>query len=172
MTWVAHSAAKIRSTGLLKMASSVQLYPRKTEAGTAISNPLPPLIQTPSGLAILELQGSINLPHAGEGGEDAGPQEISVGRLVFPDYHPETQDPSSTSWMKRVHLYVGEHQRLTGEVKKLPKAIAIIKKQVRPGEDVEMADGKSEPTAADLEVVEIVKYKLVFSQRPEPVGTG
>ncbi|KAI0884661.1 uncharacterized protein GGS22DRAFT_164051 [Annulohypoxylon maeteangense] len=153
------------------MASSVRLHPRKPGGEVTSSNPLPQLIQTPSGLAILELQGTINLPENHENGEGIS-QEIAVGRLVFPDYHPETQDPSSTYWMKRVHLYVGEHQRLTGEVKKLPKAMAIIKKRASPEEDVDMNEGNSETTTEDLEVVEIVKYKIVFSQRPEPVGTG
>ncbi|OTB03555.1 hypothetical protein M426DRAFT_321710 [Hypoxylon sp. CI-4A] len=151
------------------MASSVKLHPRKPQ-GKSIQNPLPQLLQTPSGLAILELQGTINLPQKHEGGE-GNPEEMSIGRIVFPDYHPETQDPASTSWMKRVHLYVGEHQRLTGEVKKLPKAMAIIKKKAKAGDDVDMADGGSTSKSDDLEVVEIVKHKIVFSQRPEPVGT-
>ncbi|KAI0900521.1 hypothetical protein F4806DRAFT_448924 [Annulohypoxylon nitens] len=153
------------------MDFSIRLHPRKLGNETSNPNPLPQLIQTPSGLAILELQGTINLPENHENGE-ANLEGIAVGRLVFPDYHPETQDPSSTSWMKRVHLYVGEHQRLTGEVKKLPKPLAIIKKQTSSGGDVNMNDGNSESTMGDLEIVEIVKHKLVFSQRPEPVGTG
>ncbi|KAI4869135.1 chromosome transmission fidelity protein 8 [Hypoxylon rubiginosum] len=152
------------------MTSSVQLHPRKPEAKATSQSPLPQLIQTPSGLAILELQGTINLPQAGENSEHNTP-EVDVGRIVFPDYHPDTQDPSSTSWMKQVYLYVGEHQRLTGEVKKLPKAMAIIKKRAKSGDDIDMADDHSESTTEDLEVVEIVKHKLVFSQRPEPVGT-
>ncbi|KAI1139531.1 hypothetical protein F5Y05DRAFT_379312 [Hypoxylon sp. FL0543] len=152
------------------MAPTVQLHPRKPGTKTTSPNPLPELIQTPSGLAILELQGTFNLPEDHEDSEDNS-QEVEIGRLVFPDYHPDTQDPSSTSWMKRVHLYVGEHQRLTGEVKKLPRAMAIIKKQANPGEDVHMSDGQSNSTTEELEVVEIVKYKLVFSQRPEPVGS-
>ncbi|KAI0843316.1 hypothetical protein F5Y06DRAFT_254638 [Hypoxylon sp. FL0890] len=153
------------------MASTVHLHPRKSGNETISPNPLPQLIQTPSGLAILELQGTINLPEDHEYNEDNS-QETAIGRLVFPDYHPDTQDSSNTSWMKRVHLYVGEHQRLTGEVKKLPKAMAIIKKRAKSGEDVDMSDGQSSSTIEELEVVEIVKYKLVFSQRPEPVGTG
>lgn len=64
------------------------------------------------------------------------------------------------SWMRRVHLYVGQHQRLTGEVKKLPKAIAVIRKR------------ETEPTQEEeLEIAEVVYYKIVFSSRPEPVGT-
>ncbi|KAI0131329.1 hypothetical protein F4814DRAFT_165663 [Daldinia grandis] len=151
------------------MASSIKLYHRKHGTETASQNPLPQLLRTPSGLAILELQGTINVPENNEGNT----QEVAIGRLVFPDYHPETQDPSSTAWMKQIHLYVGEHQRLTGEAKKLPKAMAIIRKRTKSEEDVEMADGPSNSsTVEELEVVEIIKYKLVFSQRPEPVGTG
>ncbi|CRK47401.1 hypothetical protein BN1723_016745, partial [Verticillium longisporum] len=50
--------------------------------------------------------------------------------------------------MKRVYLYVGPHQRLTGEVKKLPKAIAIVRKK----------DGASNGPDGEeqLEVAEIV----------------
>ncbi|KAI8961097.1 hypothetical protein F5Y11DRAFT_327690 [Daldinia sp. FL1419] len=152
------------------MATSVKLYPKKSGVEATTQSPLPQLLQTPSGLAILELQGTINLPENHEGNTEYLP----IGRLVFPDYHPETQDPSSTAWMKRVHFYVGEHQRLTGEAKKLPKAMAVIRKRAKLGEDIEMADepSNSSSTVEELEVVEIVKYKLVFSQRPEPVGTG
>jgi len=69
---------------------------------------------------------------------------------------------------------VGKHQRMTGEVKKLPKAIAIIRK--RRAEDIAVRDeGKDSGTQNEsneaLEVVEIVKWKILFSQRPEPVGT-
>lgn len=120
------------------------------------TNPLPQLLQTPGGLAILEIQGSINLPTA----SPTSPT-ISIGRLVFPDYiaggSPEEKD-----WMKRVHLYVGQHQRLTGEVKKLPKAVAVIRK--RDGGEA-IAEGD------ELEIAEIVYYKIIFSSRPEPVGT-
>ncbi|RYO80711.1 hypothetical protein DL766_002936 [Monosporascus sp. MC13-8B] len=153
------------------MASTVKLHPQRASGEGVADNPLPQLVRTPSGLAILELQGTINLPETDP--ESEGKSEaIPIGRISFPDYNPEFQDPSSTSWMKRVHLYVGQHQRLTGEAKKLPKALAVIRKRAPDGEDVDMADSTSETTMDELEVVEIVKYKLVFSHRPEPVGTG
>ncbi|KAK7752386.1 hypothetical protein SLS62_005724 [Diatrype stigma] len=153
------------------MASTVKLYPQKLNGDPATDNPLPQLVHTPTGLAVLELQGTINLPQTDPEEQGSSP-EISIGRISFPNYQPETQDPSSTSWMKRVHLYVGQHQRLTGEVKKLPKALAIVRKRAQDGEDTSMADESAESTKDDLEVVEIVKYKLVFSNRPEPVGSG
>lgn len=133
-------------------------------------NPLPQLLQLPSGLTLLELQGTINLPnHDQEQEEDANqPNQTTIGRLVFPEY--DAQD-KSTAWMKRVYMYVGKHQRLTGEVKKLPKAIAVIRKKQSPPQQTMDLDGEAaEPKTEALEIVEIVKYKIIFSSRPEPVG--
>jgi chromosome transmission fidelity protein 8 len=133
-------------------------------------NPLPSLLHTPSGLALLELQGTINIPsntdsssmmitdvHSG-----ATSRETPIGRLVFPDYEEGTE---GQQWMKKVYLYVGKHQRLTGEVKKLPKAIAVIRR--RDGGAQSEADGDEN---AELEIVDLVKFKILFSSRPEPVG--
>lgn len=123
------------------------------------SNPLPNLLQTPSGLAILEIQGKINLP-APETSTLTG--AIPIGRLVFPHYRKDDL-PTNTIWMKTVYLYVGRYQRLTGEVKKLAKPLAVIR---RRGE-VKMNE---ENSIEELEVVELVYHKIVFSSRPEPVG--
>ena len=155
------------------MTPTVKLHPQPSNPDAAVDNPLPQLIQTPSGLAILELQGTINLPQTDpEAAEGEDTQEVSIGKISFPDYHPDIQDPASTSWMKRVHLYVGHHQRLTGEVKKLPKALAVVRRRSPDGAGGEDVDMSSEDSKDELEVVEIVKYKLVFSHRPEPVSTG
>jgi chromosome transmission fidelity protein 8 len=164
--------------------STIPIYPtqrRLAPSPQSLLNPLPELLRTPSGLALLELQGTINLPQRDLEGPTSElhlnsngiSQETSIGRLVFPDYHPATQEPNSTAWMKQVYLYVGKHQRLTGEVKKLPKAIAVLRK--RHKEDVDGRDMASANPGDDkpeeLEIVEIVKWKILFSQRPEPVGT-
>ncbi|KAM0286054.1 hypothetical protein ACHAQH_001062 [Verticillium albo-atrum] len=142
--------------------SQIKLYPPKPSRQME-GNLLPQTMQTPSGLALLEVQGTINLPEGSVDSDGKATQTISVGRIDFPDYHPDTQEAGSTAWMKRVYLYVGPHQRLTGEVKKLPRAIAIVRKKdgANPGPDGE----------EQLEVAEIVTYKLVFSHRPEPVNT-
>lgn len=152
--------------------SKIPLHPKTRSAldvGPAFTgaNPLPTLLQTPSGLALLELQGTINLPAHDD--EDAiavegAVKETPIGRLVFPDFEEGMQ---GQGWMKRVYLYVGQHQRLTGEVKKLPKAVAVIRRRTaESGELLERQDGEEE-----LEIVEIVKFKIIFSTRPEPVGT-
>ncbi|KAI0161519.1 hypothetical protein GGR57DRAFT_360914 [Xylariaceae sp. FL1272] len=155
------------------MASSIKLHPRTGSAESLPPNPLPKLIQTPSGLAMLELQGTINLPQTPDSDATEQGDGLQIGRITFPDYHPEVQEAASTVWMKRVHLYVGRHQRLTGEVKKLPRAIAIIRRRLKSGQDLDMESSTDteDKGTEELEVVDIVKYKLVFSHRPEPVGT-
>lgn len=148
----------------------IPLHARSSQRVAVHDNPLPSLLHTPSGLAILELQGTINLPtHPdpsatadAEADGAATSQETPIGRLVFPDYEHGTEDEG---WMKRVYLYVGQHQRLTGEVKKLPRAMAVIRKR----DPAEKGSGDEE---TELEVVELVKFKILFSSRPEPVGAS
>lgn len=75
---------------------------------------------------------------------------------------------------------------MTGECKKLGKPVGIMRKRERRGsagisgngigqeEDVEMGgvDGQGEQRAVEeeLEIVEVVRYKIVFSARPEPIS--
>jgi len=152
--------------------SSITLHPRQTQSTTTHRdqqppqpNPLPQLLQTPSGLAILELQGTINLPSSSADGDGQPGPAVSIGKLDFPDYVAGS-DGAGEDWMRRVYLYVGEHQRLTGEVKKLPRPVAVVRRR-------EVAGAAAEDAAPEeLQVVDLVRYKLVFSQRPEPVGTA
>ena len=127
------------------------------------ANPLPQFLHTPSGLALLEIQGTINMPNveSSTDEQDSKDGRTSVGRLVFPDYTKD--DPSGSKiWMKRVYLYIGRHQRLTGEVKKLVNPMAMIRKR----QVAEVVNGENE----ELEIVDIVYYKVLFSSRPEPVS--
>lgn len=142
--------------------TTVKLYPPTKETSTP--SPCPQLLQTPSGLALLELQGTINLPEDDDGNALGN---VEVGRLDFPDHVPGAE---GSAWMKRVHLYVGQHQRLTGEVKKLSRAIAVVRR--RESQISEGSKRTVEEKEENLEVMEIVKYKLMFSNRPEPVGTA
>ncbi|GAB7349115.1 hypothetical protein MBLNU459_g8062t1 [Dothideomycetes sp. NU459] len=152
---------------------SIPIYPPSSGASTTSpdpNNPLPQLLQTPSGLAIVELQGTINMPSLAEHDEEnipdattapASTSSTTVGRLVFPLYDPT--DPAAKeggAWMKRVYLYVGKHQRMTGEVKKLTKPLAVLRK--REGGDGDEGEA--------LEVADIVRFKVLFASRPEPVS--
>lgn len=150
---------------------SIKLHTRVSKPATSATsfpslpshNPLPQLLQTPSGLALLELQGTINVPSAedeqyadlADTPSNAQSYETPIGKLLFPDYSP--QNPDDTEWMKRAYLYVGRYQRMTGEVKKLPRPIAVLQRRI--GSEAE-----------ELEIVEIVRYKVFFKSRPEPVN--
>ncbi|KAL9108779.1 MAG: hypothetical protein Q9227_006436 [Pyrenula ochraceoflavens] len=159
---------------------SVKLHaqPSQPPVETSVPNPLPDLLKTPHGLALIEIQGTLHLPSPGaehsEDDESAELSETPVGRLEFPLH--DSMDKESTTWMKRVYLYVGKHQRLTGEIKKLPKPIAIIRKRPASSGDVDMESGLPSLQAADegeqdLEIVDVVHFKVLFAHRPEPVGS-
>ncbi|KAK4644747.1 hypothetical protein QC761_307615 [Podospora bellae-mahoneyi] len=138
------------------MSTSVQLHPPALTSPDhpVVHSPLPQLLQTPHGLALLELQGTINLTQSESG------ELIQIGQLVFPDY-VEGETTGEGPWIKKVYMYIGQHQKLFGEVKKLVNALAVVRKRQRDG-------GNGD----ELEVVEIVKWKLVFSGRPEPVTSS
>lgn len=159
---------------------SILLHPRVAADTTQIydNNPLPPLLHTPSGLAILELQGTINLPTQEHGDDQNGDFDVEssssatfetpIGKLMFPDYSP--QDPvEDTKWMKRVYLYVGRYQRMTGEVKKLAMPLAVIQRRASTAPRQDQADHHDDGTE-ELEIAEIVQYKVLFKTRPEPVS--
>ncbi|KAJ5297453.1 hypothetical protein PENANT_c005G02935 [Penicillium antarcticum] len=151
---------------------SIKLHPSsgssraKAPNSQTLPNPLPSLLQTPTGLAILELQGTINVPTSNEDEMTDSPNpnapnpastfETPIGKLMFPDY--SVHNPDDTKWMKRAYLYVGRYQRMTGEVKKLPRPIAVLQRH------------QGEGGGEELEVVEIVRYKIFFKSRPEPVN--
>lgn len=136
------------------MDATIPLEPPNPERECS-ENPLPRLIQTPSGLAFLELQGTFRLP------ETDGPERTPIGTIHFPLYKPGEKDESDTAWMKKVHMYVDRGMRLTGEAKKLATPIAVVRRSQR-----------AEEAGEALEVVEIIKYKLLFSDRPEPIGSN
>jgi len=154
----------------------IPLYPPipSRSSRALLPNPLPSLLQTPAGLAILELQGIINVPPPSE---RTSSDSTLVGRLVFPDYEGE-KAAEDDKWMKKVYLYVGKHQRLTGEVKELSRPLGVVRRRVRMvGEDEGCGGGREgergwedREEEDELEIVEVVRWKVVFSNRPEPVG--
>jgi chromosome transmission fidelity protein 8 len=148
---------------------TIPLYPRPTSTLPSSENPLPQLLHTPSGLAILELQGTFHFPPSSD---PTGSTQL--GKLVFPLYNPTLNDASDTKWMKRVYLYVGKGQRMTGECKKLGKPLGIVRMVGKVDRDTEMSglDEDEGTREEELEIVEVVRYKIVFSSRPEPVGGG
>ncbi|KAF3927438.1 hypothetical protein ABW21_db0207489 [Orbilia brochopaga] len=141
---------------------STPLHLPDAASATSNTNPLPQLLRLPTGLAILELQGDINYPSPQD--SDANTNFTTVGNLIFPDATSDSTDPKE---LKRVWLYIGKHQRLTGEVKALAKPLGVLRKKQPHAEDTGNADD-----TAQLEIVDIIRYKIIFSKRPEPVSTA
>jgi chromosome transmission fidelity protein 8 len=82
---------------------------------------------------------------------------IHLGHLVFPDPPPSSASASAREG-QRVHLFIGDHQRMTGEMKPLARPVAVVRRR------------GGAPDAEDLEIAEVVYYKILFAHRPEPVG--
>ena len=135
------------------------------------TNPLPGLLRTPSGLVIIEIQGALNIPAVGTIPEtdSSGRMKIedtAIGRLVFPDYSSSCSS-DDRRWTKRAYLYVGKHQRLTGEILKLPRPMAVLRRRIA----CEAGGSGTEPIEEDeLEIADIIEWKISFRHRPEPVG--
>lgn len=125
--------------------------PTATIAHDAIRQPYetPPVISTPYGLCMLEIQGQLNLPHVAldhthDTVDVDGHQAVRFGRLQFDDEQPS-----------KVVLYIGNSQRLMGLVVDLPVPLGVVRI----------------PTGGEqlAEMVDIVRKKLLFKERPLPV---
>jgi len=68
-------------------------------------------------------------------------------------------------------MYVGKGQRMTGEVKRLGKPLGVVRKVSGDGDGDLNMDGEVNEEG-ELEMVDLVRWKIVFSSRPEPVGAG
>lgn len=79
--------------------------------------------------------------------------------------------------MKRVYLYVGRHQRLVGEVRRLERAVGVLRRRGDRGvagldgeKEGLSGEGEGEGEGEGVEVVEIVHWKVLFGGRAEIVG--
>lgn len=124
------------------------------------NNPLPSLLHTPAGLAMIELQGTVLSEHE-QGNSDVA-NALRLGKLIFPE-----ADDGGAWDSKKVFLFVGSspertHQRMVGEVKKLTKPVAVLRRRVTA--DADAGD--------EVEIAEIIQHKILFHHRPEPMGGG
>jgi chromosome transmission fidelity protein 8 len=129
-------------------------------------------------LALIELQGKILLDDDDGGATPGLSSALSLGRFVFPSTNDVTTSHCLEDWDgRRVFLLVGKHQRLAGEVKKLPKPLAVTRRrrEAEPSPSAALG-GQQQPGAVassaseDLEIVGIVTQKIMFAHRPEPIG--
>ena len=140
----------------------IPLHPTALDDPQPTLNPLPQLFHTPLGFAVVELQGTINLPPPAPGAS-----ETTIGSLTFP--------PGFGSDInRRVYLYIGANQRMTGELRKLAKPVGVLRRRMSHDGDNEQTAGQEggKWSGEELEVADIVHWKIVFSTRPEPVGNS
>ncbi|TGZ76454.1 hypothetical protein EX30DRAFT_344890 [Ascodesmis nigricans] len=135
---------------------SIPLHP-PPQPTTPHPSPLPQLLHTPSGLALLEIQGTLNISPDTISASDADSVTTEFGRILFPS------DEERQRGDKRVWMFVGKHQRLLGKCVELKVPMGVLRRKKKEKEDGEGA------AVEELEVVEIVRWKVVFASRPEPV---
>ncbi|KAK9384083.1 putative sister chromatid cohesion protein ctf8 protein [Kockiozyma suomiensis] len=133
------------------MPSATLSVRTRRDSDTQISiNNLPEILQTPSGLALLEIQGTIHFSATTPSGTPT-----DIGRLVF-------EKDETVVW-----LYIGNHQRMEGKIVDLKPPVGLMRRS--EGDD-EHEHGN--PDGQSVEIVEVIKKKVVFSTRPEPLVQG
>ena len=157
---------------------TIPLYPPTPSATQPrIQSPLPQLLRTPHlGLTLLEVQGSLNIPLSKSSSHKDHVDLLEIGRLEFPLLGSKILADVAkveTEWMNKVYLYVGKSQRLAGEVKKLQKPLAIVgrrrgKASSKSSDVIEVdTDEFGEAHEEELEVMDVVRWKIFFGGRPE-----
>jgi chromosome transmission fidelity protein 8 len=151
---------------------TIPLHPTATVVDTTNTTVpvLPKILQTPSGLALVELQGTLNIPPY----PPDSTSSTEIGTFVF------DTDDSNFCWM-----YVGRNQRMRGQVKKLSTPLGVIRRRLASPSTSSTASAREEmlidsttdstdsiSNTTELEIVDIIYYKLIFSSRPEPMSGG
>ncbi|CUM66158.1 uncharacterized protein PRCAT00003816001 [Priceomyces carsonii] len=109
-------------------------------------------VSTPYGLSLLEIQGDLNLP-TNSLEDDPGTVKIDDIREAVKFGKLEIDEKDSS----RITLYIGKSQRLLGSIVDLDTPLAVMK--VPTDESV------------DIEIVDVIKKKMIFKQRPLPIMT-
>lgn len=155
---------------------------------------LPKVLHTPSGLALLEIQGTIHigkrqLTSSGGLGLDTQDDEVKedddedmsdgdddieeVGKFDFSDLEKGGSE---------VVLQIGKFQRLRGKLVKLKMPLAMLRIDPGSGESVVEPPGTQEAkeqrfhsiandcdAEVEVPILDIVYYKILFATRPEPI---
>lgn len=132
---------------------------------------LPSLLKTPSGLALIELQGRINV----------GSNSLIASAL---DLERDTEDvscsPAFDSTVTRhlgdvefvenneVLLNIGNRQLLRGKIVELKPPLAVLDMQQASMTRTQMSQAK-ETEKLDIPVLEVIRHQILFNNRPEPV---
>lgn len=143
------------------------------------SSATPNLITTPYGLALLEIQGELNLPHT--------KPDIPLDQLLPLDQEKmknfvtvdDIYDAVKFGHLQfdskdelKVTLFIGKSQRLIGNVVKLDIPLGVLKIPVK--KEVPSGDGDADmdmdgDVDQNIQMIDIVRAKMIFKQRPLPI---
>lgn len=121
---------------------------------------------TPGGDTVLiELQGSLEIDDVPTDGAVLGQLTFETGREVRPRPHPSS--PSATNPLPRSHAQekptlTVSHHRLEGRIVPLHRPLAVL--QHLPSPSPSLSPGQTE-----YKVTTVLRRKIVFSKRPEPI---
>ncbi|ANB12471.1 Chromosome transmission fidelity protein 8 [Sugiyamaella lignohabitans] len=143
---------------------------------------IPEVLRTPSGLALVEIQGTVHIGSNAltDSGLNLNTKESSLsfdgdGDLDMNQLPRESGNSFRTDLnllgkftfsedSKDVVLIMGNYQRLRGKIVALKKPVAVLKMLNR-----ETSATPSSSNSIDIPVVEIIRHKVLFDSRPEPV---
>ncbi|KAF8416764.1 sister chromatid cohesion protein Ctf8 [Tirmania nivea] len=177
---------------------TVPLHPPTHPTTTLPDNPLPPFLHTPHGIFLLELQGTLQIeqlsstsqPDPSSIPEGYHTQRLPIGLLAFPPDAFKMMPKTAAQGGKRgkngavkevggVLLFVGRWQKMRGEVRELGRPLGVLRRREVEGDRMVgggEGDGGNGGVQAEgvqgeeVEIVDVVRWKVVFSTRPEPVG--
>ncbi|KAL7662864.1 Chromosome transmission fidelity protein 8 [[Candida] zeylanoides] len=134
---------------------SAQIDVSEVAVGTTAAAAAGPVIATPAGLAIVEIQGDLNLPDAlpaADAPYDVKSRFATVDGLYtaiqFGTMILDPRDPT------KVTLYIGKSQRLLGTIVTLATPLGVL---------------RMDAAAQQIKMVDIVRRKVLFKDRPLPI---
>lgn len=136
------------------------------------NNVLPSVLHTPSGLALIEIQGKIHI-----GNRPLIQSALDLQHLTDEDTEDQCSIDSGQQKKlgtvefldngKDVCLVIGKHQRLRGKISELKTPLAVLK--LNAGDETGSAEQQGDGDIRTIPILEVIKYKILFNLRPEPV---
>lgn len=119
-----------------------------------------PLIETPHGLSLLEIQGELNAPPQIDASQaDAFPQDHLENYIIINEIHQGVKFGNlsfDANDSRKCTLLIGKSQRLIGSVVKLENPLLVLRLL-------------HDPTQRDVSIVDTIYNKLIFKHRPLPI---
>lgn len=124
---------------------------------------VPSILKTPTGLLLIEVQGTLHigqkaLVSSGSLGLDANETVSKASHDLIGVFDFSELEKGG----KEIVLNVDQHQRLRGKIVKLKDPIAILRTDA-------ISDSTNPDEPPEIPIVDIVEFKAVFSNMPEPI---